>query len=148
MFSLKIMTGRQSVAAEYIARRTGDAMHDPFRTISVWEVGGGCERLIGALAVDRWTGFGAEVSGAGRAIMLRSARQALCDLVFGYLGCRRMSITVRKSNKPMQRMAARLGFVFEGKARKYYGSEDGIVYSMLSEEAAALGHWMPRKVAA
>ena len=80
--------------------------------------------------------------------MLRSVRQALCDLVYGYLGCRRMGIIVRKSNKRMQRMATRLGFTFEGRLRGYYGSESGIVYSLLSDEAVNLGHWRPLEKAA
>ena len=80
--------------------------------------------------------------------MLREARQVLCDVVYGFLGCRRMGIVVRKTNKRMQRMAIRLGFTFEGKLRRYYGTEDGIVYSLLSDEAVALGHWQPLKKAA
>lgn len=139
-----ILTGQDEAVAAYIAKATGDPLNDPFHTIGIYDG----VMLIGGYAVDDFTGFGVMVSGAGRGIMLRSARQALCDLVFGYLGCRRMGITVRKSNKGMQKLAPRLGFVFEGKLRKYYGSEDGLCYSLLSEEAASLGHWMPRKVAA
>lgn len=142
---MRIVIGCDGAVAAYISAATGDRLHEPFRTIGVYDASGA---LIGGLAVDHWTGFGAEISGAGKGIVLRSVRNVLCDLVFGYLGCRRMGITVRKSNKPMQRLAPRLGFTFEGKARKYYGAEDGLVYSLLSEEAIATGSWTPVKVAA
>jgi len=139
-----MVVGSDDTVAAYIAGATGDQMHQAFRTIGVYDNAG----LIGGYAVDHWTGFGAEVSGAGRGIMLRAVRQALGDLVYGYLGCRRMGITVRKSNKTMRRLAPRLGFVYEGTLRRYYGSEDGLVYSLLAEEAVKLGHWQPLKRAA
>lgn len=141
---MRMVVGSDDKVAAYIAGATGDQMHHAFRTIGVYDNSG----LIGGCAIDHWTGFGCEVSGAGKGIMLRSVRQALCDLVYGYLGCRRMGIIVRKSNKRMQRMATRLGFTFEARLRRYYGTEDGIVYSLLSDEAVNLGHWRPIEKAA
>lgn len=138
---MKIIIGADEAIAAYIAEATGDALHQPLRTIAVH----GRNGLIGGIAVDRYTGFGANISGAGKGIVLREVRQVLCDLVFGYLGCRRMEITVRKSNWRMRKLAPRLGFAFEGKLRKFFGSEDGMCYSLLSEEAIELGHWMPLK---
>ena len=141
---MRMVVGSDDKVAAYIAGATGDQMHHAFRTIGVYDNSG----LIGGYAIDHWTGFGCEVSGAGKGIMLRSVRQALCDLVYGYLGCRRMGIIVRKSNKRMQRMATRLGFTVEARLRRYYGTEDGIVYSLLSDEAVNLGHWRPIEKAA
>jgi len=141
---MRMVTGYDPTVAAYIAGATGDQMHQAFRTIGVYDNAG----LIGGYAIDHWTGFGCEVSGAGKGIMLRSARQELCDLVYGYLGCRRMQIHVRKSNKRMAKLATRLGFTFEARLRRYYGTEDGIVYSLLSDEAVSLGHWRPLEKAA
>lgn len=138
---MRIVLGADQAVADYIARATGDPMASPFKTIGIYNKH---NTLIGALALNVYTGAGIEVSGAGRAIVLRSARQALCDVVYGLLGCRRMAITVRRSNKRMRRLASELGFRFEGTARAYYGSEDGSVLSLLSAEAIALGHWVPR----
>lgn len=141
---MRILIGSDDTVAAYIANATGDRLHKPFRTVGIYGAGG----LIGGWAIDDFTGFGVSLSGAGSGMMLRSARQALCDLVFGYLGCRRMQIVVRKSNKRMLKLAPRLGFSFEGKLRRYFGTEDGMIYSLLGEEAIAQGHWAPRKVAA
>ena len=137
---MRILIGADQRVADFVAHATGDLMTNPFRTIGIWNERG---RLVGGLCLNGYTGAGIELSGAGKAICLRSARQKLCDLVFGFLGCRRMSITVRKSNKRMRALAPRLGFKFEGIARAYYGNEDGLVLSLLSNEAIEHGHWTP-----
>lgn len=141
---MKVLIGHDPAVSAYIAEATGDPLHAPFRTIGIYSG----QQMIGGWALDEYTGYGVNLSGAGRGTMLREARQVLCDVVYGFLGCRRMGIVVRKTNKRMQRMAIRLGFTFEGKLRRYYGTEDGIVYSLLSDEAVALGHWQPLKKAA
>lgn len=143
--------------AAFVSRETGEQFTLPIRTIGFASNEG---KLLGGAVFSHYTGFGVELSGAGSALLSRTARQAIGDFVFGWLGCRRLSITVRSSNKKMQRLLNRhrkprdpkrggrerafLGFHFEGKARRYYGNEDGIVYSMLVSEAVELNHWTPQ----
>jgi hypothetical protein len=137
---VRILIGADPDVDTFVAIETGDPMYGSFRTIAIRN---GQGRLVAGLCLNNYTGNGIELSGAGKAICLRSARQKLCDLVFGFLGCRRMSITVRKSNKRMRALAPRLGFKFEGIARAYYGNEDGLVLSLLINEAIEHGHWTP-----
>lgn len=130
--------------ARLVSKATGDTMAAPFRTVALYRDGA----PVSGVCLTEYTGASVMVSGAGRLIVQREFRQSLCDLVYGVLGCRRMAITVRKSNKRMLKLAPRLGFSFEGKLRRYFGTEDGMIYSLLVEEAIAARHWVPRKVAA
>lgn len=138
---MRIEVGCNTAVCNLVSLETGSSMHDAFRTIAVWNTR---NKLVGGVCFNSYTGAGIEMSGAGRWIVLASVRQNIGDLVFGYLGCRRLAITVRVSNKRMRRLAPRLGFVYEGKARYYYTDEDGLQFSLLSREAIDLGHWKPR----
>lgn len=127
--------------ANFIATATGYPMSLPVRTIGFVN---GAGRLVAGAAFTHYTGFGVEVSGAGRELMSRTARQAIGDFVFGALGCRRLSIHTPANHRVMKKLAPRLGFRFEGRARGYYGAGDALVYSMLAEDAIRLKHWEPR----
>lgn len=130
----------QAVAA-FLAEEIGEVFTPPISTIGAVDVKG---RLIAGVAFTNFTGYGIEMTLAGRYCLSRTMRQAICDLVFGYLGCRRLAIVTPRTNRRVRRLAPKLGFIFEGRARAYYGKTDGLTYSMLSNEAIANRHWVPR----
>ncbi len=131
-------------AADYVHERTGFAFADVRGIVALNNIG----EIEGAVVFTNYTGFSVMISGAGRAIMLRSFRQAIGDYVFGFLGCRRMEIVTRQNNKRMKKLAPRLGFRFEGRMRGYYGDADGYLYAILNDEAVKLGHWLPSPIEA
>jgi len=137
---MRLVFAAPQAVAGLLAEEIGEAFSPPVSTIGVVDDAG---NLVAGVAFTNYTGYGIEMTLAGRQCLTRSVRQAICDYVFGWLGCRRLAIVTRRSNRRVRRLAPRLGFTFEGRARGYYGEEDGLAYSLLSEEAVSHGHWVP-----
>lgn len=137
---MRLMFDAPQAVAAFLAEEIGEVFTPPISTIGAVDVKG---RLIAGVAFTNFTGYGIEMTLAGRYCLSRTMRQAICDLVFGYLGCRRLAIVTPRTNRRVRRLAPKLGFIFEGRARAYYGKTDGLGYSLLSEEAVERGHWVP-----
>ncbi|MBX5089347.1 GNAT family N-acetyltransferase [Rhizobium lentis] len=132
------LRGEDEIVSAYVSGQTGDRYSDVLRTLGILNHEG---RIIGGFVVTNYTGFGAELSIAGRGCVARDAWKALGDIVFGELGCQRLSVTTRRSNKRVRKMAPKFKFKFEGIARRFYGDEDGIVFSLLRDEAILHKYW-------
>lgn len=138
---MRLVFGKNKAVADFIQAKSGVIFSPVTSMFAVLNEAG---TLIGGVAFVNYTGAGIELAGAGSVIISRTVRQAIGDYAFGWLGCKRLQITTRRSNKTMRKLAPRLGFVFEGRARSCYGDEDGLVYSLLSHEAIERGHWTPK----
>lgn len=132
------LRGENEIVSGYVSGKTGDQYADVMRTLGVLSNEG---RIIGGFVLTNYTGAGIEMSLAGRGCIFRGAWRELGDIVFRELGCERVSITTRRSNKRVRKLAPRFKFKFEGIARRFYGNEDGLVFSLLRDEAVALGYW-------
>lgn len=139
---MRLVLGKNPLVAQFIADKTGDLFAPAVSMIGIVSDDG---RLIGGVALTNWTGYGVELTLAGPVCLSRAVRQAIGDLAYGWLGCTRLAVTTRRSNRQVRRLAPKLGFVFEGRARGYYGDSDGLVYSLLRDEAMKRGHWTPRE---
>lgn len=137
------LRNEDAIVSAYVAGQTGDQYTDVMRTLGILNHQG---RIVGGFVVTNYTGFGVELSIAGRGCVARDAWNALGDIVFRELGCQRLSVTTRRSNKRIRKMAPKFKFRFEGIARRFYGNEDGIVFSLLREEAVQHGYWRPEMV--
>jgi RimJ/RimL family protein N-acetyltransferase len=127
-----------AIVSAYVAGQTGDQYTDVMRTLGILNHQG---RLIGGFVVTNYSGHGVELSIAGRGCVSRDAWNAIGGIVFGELGCQRLSVTTRRSNKRVRKMAPKFKFKFEGIARRFYGDEDGIVFSLLRDEAIQHKYW-------
>lgn len=92
--------------------------------------------LIGGYVFTGHNGSSIELSLAGRGVLNRDGWKASLDYVFGELSCARLQAHTRRSNKKVLRQLTRLGFRHEGTARRYYGSEDAICYSLTVDDLA------------
>lgn len=137
------LINENEIVSAYVSGHTGDQYTDVIRSLGVLSREG---RLIGGLLATNYTGHGVELSLAGYGCIRRDAWQVFGDIVFNELGCRRLSVTTRRTNKRVCRLAPRLHFKFEAVLRKYYGSEDGIHLSLLREEAIEHGLWKDSSV--
>lgn len=135
---MMLLLDEPEIVSAFVSGKTGDQYTDVMRALGILSQEG---RIIGGVLLTNYTGFGVELTLAGKGCISRSAWQAIGDMAFGELGCERISVTTRKSNKRVCRLAPRLHFRFEGIARRFYGSEDGVVYSMLRNEAIQHGYW-------
>lgn len=135
---MMLLRDEPEIVSAFVAGQTGDQYTDVMRALGILSQEG---RIIGGVLLTNYTGFGVELTLAGRGCISRSAWQAIGDMAFGELGCERISVTTRKSNKRVCRLAPRLKFKFEGVARRYYGKEDGVMFSLLRDEATRYGYW-------
>ncbi|RVL48485.1 N-acetyltransferase [Sinorhizobium meliloti] len=133
-----LLSNEPAIVSAFVSGQTGDQYTDVMRALGILSREG---RIIGGVLLTNYTGFGVELTLAGRGCISRTAWQAIGDLAFGDLGCQRISVTTRKSNKRVCKLAPRLKFKFEGIARKYYGKEDGVMFSLLRDEAIQHGYW-------
>lgn len=135
---MMLLRDEPEIVSAFVAGQTGDQYSDVMRALGILSREG---RIIGGVLLTNYTGFGVELTLAGKGCISRSAWQAIGDMAFGELGCERISVTTRKSNKRVCRLAPRLKFKFEGVARRYYGKEDGVMFSLLRDEATRYGYW-------
>lgn len=133
-----LLRNEPEIVSAFVAGQTGDQYTDVMRALGILSQEG---RIIGGVLLTNYTGFGVEMTLAGRGCISRTAWQAIGDMAFGELGCQRLSVTTRKSNKRVCKLAPRLKFKFEGIARRFYGDEDGVVLSLLRDEAIRFGYW-------
>lgn len=135
---MMLLRDEPEIVSAFVSGQTGDQYVDVLRALGIISREG---RIVGGVLLTNFTGYGVEMTLAGKGCISRSAWQAIGDMAFGELGCQRISVTTRRSNKRVCKLAPRLKFKFEGVARKFYGKEDGIVFSLLRDEAVQNGYW-------
>lgn len=128
-----IILGQSEAVAAWVARHSGKPFHPPFEAIGVAGAGG----LTGGFVFTGFNGDGIEVSVAGRGIASRGAWRAACAYAFDQLGCARLQMHTRRSNKTVCAILPRFGMRFEGIARRFYGDEDGVVFSLTRDDLPA-----------
>ncbi len=127
-----ILFGHDQTVAEWVSQKVKKPFHPPFTAIGVLNCEG---TLIGGFVFNDYTGDSIEMSLAGGGVARRSVWKAILAYVFGQLKCSRLQIHTRRSNKMVKKLAPKLGFVCEGKARNFYGdNEDGFVYSLVKSD--------------
>lgn len=135
---MMLLRNEPEIVSAFVAGQTGDQYCDVMRALGILSGEG---RIVGGVLLTNFTGYGVEMTLAGKGCISRGAWQAIGDMAFGELGCQRISVTTRRSNKRVCKLVPRLKFKFEGVARRFYGKEDGIVFSLLRDEAVQNGYW-------
>ncbi len=93
------------------------------------------EGVRGLMAFDKITATDCEIHPFGqRGFLSRALLRAAGELVFSAYNVERVTAHMRASNTTLHRVAERLGFVMEGRPRKYYGDEDAVMYGLLKED--------------
>ncbi len=129
-----ILLGQSQKVADFVARASGKPFHPPFEAIGIENAAG---VITGGFVFTGYNCDGIEVSVAGRGIASRSAWRAVTAYVFDKLGCKRLQMHTRRSNKTVRTILPRFGMTFEGIARRFYGDEDGIVFSLTADDLSA-----------
>lgn len=140
---MNFLIGEDAIVSAYVAGITGDQYSDVTRTLGVITPEG---RLVGGFVLTNYSGHGIELSLAGRGCVARDSWDMLGNIVFRELGCQRLSVTTRRSNKKVRKLAPKFKFKYEGTARCFYGVEDGLVFSLLRSEAIEHGYWRPEVI--
>lgn len=115
----------------WVSKKVGQEFNPPFSAIGVLSRDG---RLIGGFVFNTFKQESVSMSIAGSGVFRRNVWAAVINYVFNQLGCVRLEIQTKRSNKIVKKLAPKLGFHFEGTARRYYGNEDGFVYSLTKDD--------------
>lgn len=129
-----IVLNQSEAVAEWVARFSGKPFHLPYEAIGITDANGA---LTGGFVFTGYNGDGIEVSVAGRGIASRSAWRAAVAYVFDQLGCKRLQMHTRKSNAVVRRILPKFGMRYEGTARRFYGDENGLIFSLTTDDLSA-----------
>jgi RimJ/RimL family protein N-acetyltransferase len=129
-----ILYGHPEAVAEWVASKVGADFKPPYSAFGVVDSLGA---LRGGWVFAHYTGVSVRVSSAGGFSVKREALRELTNYVFGQLGCVRMEAHTRRGNKAVRKQLPRLGFSFEGVAKRLYGDEDGLTYSLTIDDVPA-----------
>ncbi len=125
-----LLLGHDTVVAEWVARQ---AHSKP--PVAPYTAFGFVDRrgtLVGGCVFTGYNGDSVELSMAGRAAATRTGWAAITKYVFDQLGCSRLQMHTRRSNRHVLKMLAkRLGVQYEGVARHYFGKDaHAVVYAL------------------
>lgn len=135
---MRLVFGNYQKIADWVGERCGVEFYTVDSAIGIANDVG---EMVGGYVFTGHDRNGIELSLAGRAVVYRGGWCAVIDYVFRQIGCVRLQSHTKRSNKPVLRMLADkktgLGWRFEGVARRYYGNEDGMVYSLTVDDLPA-----------
>lgn len=127
--------GRDQLVAEFISKGIGDHFSPPY-------VGIGFTRdernLCGGALFNNWTGSNIDLSIYGPGSITRYAMGTLCRYAFKQISANRITARTRRSNKTIQKLLPRFGFIFEGTQKRYYGPQrenDALLYALFPDAA-------------
>lgn len=126
-----LLFGHEEAVAAWVGGLNGKQFTPPYTAFGVVDGGG---TLRGGFVFTGFNGDGVEMSLAGRGCVNRGAMAAVADYVFRQLGCARLQVHTRASNRAVRKQAPKLGLRYEGKSRSFYGNEDGLVYSLTKDD--------------
>lgn len=137
---MRVLFGNDQIVRSWVGQKCGIPLTEG-HGIGIWS--DTKRRLVGGVVFTNYTGHGIEMTLAGRGCFSRSVWQFIGEFVFGRMGCQRLVVTTRrmKRSNPVSGLAQRYGFKQEGVARRFYGDQDGVQWSLLKEEAMQLGYY-------
>lgn len=128
---MQLVFGHDKAIAEWAASILGKPFHPPFTAFGLVD---GAGHLRGGFVFTTYTGDSIEMSLVGSGCLTRGAMRAVIQYAFVQLGCSRLQVHTRRGNKKVRKLANRLGFQYEGVARRLYGDQDGFTYSVTRDD--------------
>lgn len=131
---IRLRFGEDKTVAEWVSNLTkGKPFSDPFTAFGVEKNG----KIIGGFVFTDYTQDSIEMSAAGYGVVSRGCMAAVVSYVFDQLGCSRLQAHTRASNRTVRRILPNLGFRYEGTVRRFYGTENGLIYSLTIDDLPA-----------
>lgn len=131
---MTVLFGHDESVAEWVGKQVGKPFAPPFVAFGAINSEG---TLTAGAVFTNYQKDSIELSIAGHGVIQRGLWHAIINYVFDQLACSRLGIVTSERNKAVRRMAPQMGFTFEGKLRKKFGSSDGFVYSLIDDDLPA-----------
>src|SRR6185295_7463861 len=87
--------------AEWAAKQLGVTFAEPFLCMAIVD---GRSSLIGAVVLNNYDGHNVDLSGVGEGAFTPSVVRSLASHVFNQLGCSRVTLKTRRSNKTARKL--------------------------------------------
>jgi hypothetical protein len=136
--------GQDEAAAKFIGSRLGIVFFPPYEILACLDENpaGGLD-LRGGYVLNGRSAANLDLSMFGRGCLCLEAFAKLAHRVFVVMGCQRATARCRRSNKEMRGYMERLGWVYEGCQRRYWGAtkyDDAMIYGLLPGDC----RWLKR----
>lgn len=123
--------------AEWTAKQLGVSFSEPFLCMAIVD---GRSSMIGGVVLNNFDGHNIDLSGAGEGAFTPSIVRSLASHVFKELGCSRVTLKTRRSNKTARKLLGR-HFKFEATLKHGFGTEDAFQFRMCRDECP----WLKEK---
>lgn len=139
---MNLLFGHDKTVAEWVAKQANSKPPvEPYTAFGFVSADG---HLTGGCVFTGYNGDTVELSLAGRSTASRSAWAAIVSYVFDQLKCQRLQMHTNRRNKAVLRMLAGkrgrdsgLGVRYEGVCRRFFGKDDGVLYSLTTDDLRA-----------
>lgn len=127
---MKLIFGCDDEVAKWASGRLGFPIFPPFTALGWIDHRG----RMGGCVFNNKEAANIDLTFAMDGLMDRSVMRAIAHYVFVQMGCARVTMKTRKSNKRAIRAARIAGFKYETTLEHWYGSENGLQFKMTSEQ--------------
>lgn len=127
---MNLILGSDADIAAFVSERIGQPIVQPFTAIGWFDQKG----RLGGCVFNNKDAANIDLTFAMDGLMDRGVMRAIGHYVFKQLGCARVTMKTRKSNKRACRAAHISGFQFEATLKRWYGDEDGVQFKMTSDK--------------
>jgi RimJ/RimL family protein N-acetyltransferase len=133
---LNLVFGRDAEVAEWVAQRVGYKIWPPYVAIGATKDG---QTYCSGVVFNNWNGANIEITLASDNGLSRGAIRGIYYYLFSEVAAVRVTAHTRRSNKRMRKILPRLGFQYEGLAKRFYGlnkADDAFVFVLFPENAS------------
>lgn len=130
---MQTVLGHDAAVAEWVTGNLKIRIFPPLTAIG-WVDGTGT--LVSGAVFHDWNGSNIETTIFGR--LTRQTVKELMRYVFVQLGANRLTARTKRSNKRMQKICLKMGFLHEAVQPRFFGShkrDDAVVFRMMREHA-------------
>lgn len=135
---MRLITGQDEIVAQFVGAGLKKSFTPPYTAIGWVREQGDQWRLVGGAVFNDYNGANIEVSIYGPHAMNRQTLREALRYVFLQCKCQRLTARTERGNKRMIPLLNRLGFVYEGKQKYFFGStksHDALMFRMDPDSA-------------
>lgn len=131
---MEVVLDRDGEVANWAATKLNQPITPPYRAIGFAADG----ELVGATIFNDFNGSNIEITIYGPGCMTREAIRFCFDYAFRQQGVKRITARTRRDNVEMRKLFPRLGFIYEGTAKRYFGpdkGDDALLFALFPDAA-------------
>lgn len=132
---MQLVFGQDESVEKYVSQNLGVTIAPPFTAIGATKDN---RTLCGGVVFNHWNGSNIEFHLYGPGVLTRENLRGIFHYAFVQMSANRVTASVKRSNRPVQKWLPRLGFEFEGISKRFYGptkQDDEMRFVLFPERA-------------